>query len=173
MAASTITRNAWTDGAAGTTVNNAQLQIIYNKIDEMFAGAGSYATFEFGGGVKVDGVLEVSGFKENAPTVTISSNVVSVNMATQNVVPFTFNANVNTTTITNTPASGKYGSILWVVKANGSSFTWVWLTSTVVWDAGGAPTFVTTNNNVMVFLTYTVDGGTTWRGIVVAGHYAS
>jgi hypothetical protein len=58
---------------------------------------------------EVDGVLEVSGFKENAPTVTISSNMLSVNMNTQNVVPFTFNANITTTTITNIPASGKYG----------------------------------------------------------------
>jgi hypothetical protein len=50
MAASTITRVTWTDGAAGTVVNNARKNSdFYDKVDQMFAGAGSYATFTFGG----------------------------------------------------------------------------------------------------------------------------
>lgn len=175
MAASTITRVPWTDGPAGTVVNNAvKNSDIYDKIDQMFAGAGSYATFEFGGGVKVDGMFEYSGFKANAPTVVISSNTLTVNLATQNVVPFSFNANITgAPSLSNVPASGKYCAIFWLVTANGSSFTWSWLTSTVVWDGGGAPTFVTTNNHVMAFITYTTNGGTTWRGAVVGGNYGS
>lgn len=58
MAASTITRDTWTNdtGTAanpnldGTVLNNSVLQNhIYARIDAMFAGAGSYATFTLGG----------------------------------------------------------------------------------------------------------------------------
>lgn len=63
MAASTITRFSWADDTGtfsapnndGTPINNAQLTAIWNAIDQMFAGAGSYATFEFGGLLKADG----------------------------------------------------------------------------------------------------------------------
>lgn len=56
MAASTITRVTWTDGAAGTVINNARKNSdIYDKIDEMFAGAGSYTTFTLGGLLVVEG----------------------------------------------------------------------------------------------------------------------
>src|SRR4029077_10297781 len=56
MAASTITRVTWTDGAAGTVINNARKNSdIYDKIDEMFAGAGAYATFALGGLLRVEG----------------------------------------------------------------------------------------------------------------------
>jgi len=64
MAASTITRATWTNdtGTAsapnldGTVINNTRLQNdVYAKIDEMFAGAGSYATFTLGGKLAVEG----------------------------------------------------------------------------------------------------------------------
>jgi hypothetical protein len=56
MAATTITRATWTDGASGTIVNNAILHSdVYAKIDQMFAGAGGYATFTFGGLVAAEG----------------------------------------------------------------------------------------------------------------------
>lgn len=56
MAASTITRVTWIDGPAGTVINNARKNSdIYDKIDEMFAGAGSYATFTLGGKLAVEG----------------------------------------------------------------------------------------------------------------------
>jgi hypothetical protein len=112
------------------------------------------------------------GFSENAPTVTISSNVITVNLTTQNTVPFMFNANITTTTLSNIPASGKYCSILWLPTYNGSSFTWAWLTSTVKWPGGAAPVFTNTNAKVDAFVTFTIDGGTTWRGIIVGQNYA-
>lgn len=56
-AQSTITRTTWTDddgsGTTGTIINNAELQKIYAAIDQLFAGAGSYATFTFGGKLAV------------------------------------------------------------------------------------------------------------------------
>jgi hypothetical protein len=64
VAASTITRDAWTNDTGtpsapvgdGTILNNTVLQNhIYARIDAMFAGAGAYATFTLGGLVAVEG----------------------------------------------------------------------------------------------------------------------
>jgi hypothetical protein len=64
MAASTITRDTWTNdtgsaaapNADGTVLNNNALQNnVYARIDAMFAGAGAYATFTLGGKLAVEG----------------------------------------------------------------------------------------------------------------------
>lgn len=64
MAASTITRDTWTNdtgtpsapNADGTILNNNVLQNhIYARIDAMFAGAGAYVTFTLGGLFKAEG----------------------------------------------------------------------------------------------------------------------
>lgn len=63
MAGSTITRTHWTNDTGtpsvpvgdGTLINEAQLQAIYSAIDQMFAGAGSYATFTLAGLLKLEG----------------------------------------------------------------------------------------------------------------------
>lgn len=60
MPPSQITRVTWTDdsgsGTDGTIITNAvKNSDIYAKIDEMFAGAGLYATFTFGGLVAAEG----------------------------------------------------------------------------------------------------------------------
>lgn len=56
MAASTITRSALTNGTTpwnASTVNSA----VYDKIDELFGGVGTYATLELGGALKINGAL--------------------------------------------------------------------------------------------------------------------
>ena len=56
MAASTITRTTFTDGV--TAWNASQVNSsIYDKIDQMFGGAGTYATLELGGALKINGAL--------------------------------------------------------------------------------------------------------------------
>ncbi len=61
--ASTITRTTWTNdtgsaaspNADGTLLNNAALQAIYDKIDQMIAGGSPYNPIIFGGSVQIDG----------------------------------------------------------------------------------------------------------------------
>jgi len=64
MAASTLTRATWTNdtGSAaspngdGTLINNTRLQNdVYAPTDQLFAGAGAYTTFTFGGLVAAEG----------------------------------------------------------------------------------------------------------------------
>src|SRR5580765_1028316 len=126
---------------------------------------------------------ELSGlirtFYEYAANVSLSGTTLAVNLAGgpsspgQNVVPFTLSADVTPTTISNIPVACNFCSILWIVKANGTPHTWAWLTATVVWDGAVAPTLVSTINHIMAFQTWTIDAGTTWRGVNVAGNYAS
>ena len=70
MAASTINRSAFTNGTTpwnASTINSS----IYDKIDELFGGVGTYATFEFGGAVKVTGAL--TPVTNNTPALGSSS----------------------------------------------------------------------------------------------------
>jgi hypothetical protein len=110
---------------------------------------------------------------EDVGTPAIASNVLTIDCGSYVVIDVTFNANITTTTINNIPASGKEYSLEIYLKANGSAFTWAWLTSTVVWDAGVAPSFVTTANHYMRFLVSTKDGGTIWRGLALGSNYGS
>lgn len=67
--ASTITRTTWTNdtGSAavpnndGTVLNNAALQAIYDKIDQLFAGASPYNPLILGGSLQVDGQPHFGG----------------------------------------------------------------------------------------------------------------
>ena len=83
MAASTITRDTWTNdtgtaaapNADGTVINNNALQNnIYARIDEMFAGAGAYAIFEFGAAVNVTTKLFVNDNANAVMTVGLTIN---------------------------------------------------------------------------------------------------
>lgn len=105
---------------------------------------------------------------------TISSNTLTVDLdsgAGVDVFKFTLNANVTTMTINNIPASGKVGSFVLVMTANGTGYTWAWLTSTVKWPGGVAPTMTTTNNKADIFSFFTYDGGSTWIGSVIGQVY--
>jgi len=172
MAASTITRDIWTDddgsGTTGTILNNSRLQgNVYDRVDAMFAGTGSYTTLEFGGGVKVDGVTDLAGYKETKTDITVSSNTITINMLLGSLFNFQATANITTTTINNIPASGRYASFVLRVKGDGTARTWAWFDSTVKWASAVAPGRTSTNNKYDWFVFSTVDGGTTWSGFVM------
>lgn len=108
------------------------------------------------------------------PDLTISSNTLVVDLdggAGSEVFRFTLDANITTMTINNIPASGKVGAFVLVMTANGSPFTWAWLTSTVKWPGGVAPTMTQTNNKADIFSFFTYDGGSTWIGSVIGQVY--
>lgn len=59
MAASTINRSAFTNGTTAwnaSTINSS----IYDKIDELFGGVGTYSTLELGGALKINGALTLT-----------------------------------------------------------------------------------------------------------------
>lgn len=110
---------------------------------------------------------QLKNFSETVAALTISGGTLSVDMATANVFSFTLNANISTTLGLNIPSTGKFCAITYIITANGTAYTWAWLTSTVKWPGGIGPTLTSTVGKVDIFVVSTWDGGTTWYGAVV------
>jgi hypothetical protein len=145
MAASTITRDTWTDddgtGTFGTVLNNAILQAnIYDRIDAMFAGSGSYATFEFGGAMKSAGRLGAQSTKTGTYTIVSTDEVILAS---------------GTFTVTLLTAVGRAGQ-QFTIKNTGSGTITVATTSSQTID--GSTTFsLTANDSITV-----VSDGSNW-----------
>lgn len=78
---------------------------------------------------------------------------------------FSFTASSDTTfTIDNTRPSGDVNSFI-LELTNGGAYTITWW-SGLTWNGGTAPTLTESGIDVLAFYTY--DGGTTWRGLVIA-----
>lgn len=113
-------------------------------------------------------------FNEDATSQTITgTQALTVDFNTSNCTRLSFSGTptISSTTFNNTPAAGQFSPVTFVVTYNGNSLTWAWLTSTVKWPSGVAPTFTNTNTKTDIFHVFTVDGGTTWYGIVVGQNY--
>ena len=95
------------------------------------------------------------------------ANVIAINMALGSLFNVQATANITTTTITNIPASGRFGSFMMRVKGDGTARTWAFFDSTVKWSGTATPTRTSTNNKYDWFTFVTVDGGTTWSGFVL------
>lgn len=78
MAASVVTRSTWTDdsggGIDGTIIKNSVLQTIFDEIDLLISGTGSYTTLTVGGKLRVEGAgLQLKN--ASAPAVSAASEV--------------------------------------------------------------------------------------------------
>lgn len=109
--------------------------------------------------------LDVSGrYTELYRTASISSNTLSLNMASGHIFTCPLNANINTFTITNVP-SGVSSSVTVLFTADGTLRTVTWPTTTL-WPGGTSPTMTSTNGKVDIFSLLTVNSGVTWYGFV-------
>jgi len=73
MPASVITRATLVDNVtlwSAATVNSS----VYDKIDELFAGSGTYSTFTFGGAVTITGILTAAAGAVGAPSLTFTGD---------------------------------------------------------------------------------------------------
>jgi hypothetical protein len=59
------------------------------------------------------------------------------------------------------------------MTANGTGYTWEWLTSTVKWPSAVAPTMTTTNGKVDRYGFLTRDEGANWIGYIIGQKYAA
>lgn len=104
-----------------------------------------------------------------ATSPTSSGNALTLNLANGNI--FSHTTTENTTINFTNPASSPNGSgFLFILTQDGTgrSITWP---SSVDWDSGSAPT-VTTASKVYVLSFFTVDGGTTWYGVLLGSEFA-
>lgn len=77
---------------------------------------------------------------------------------------FTHTASANNLTVSNVPASGVVASFI-VELTNGGAYTFAFW-SGVKWAGGSVPALTASGVDVLGF--YTHDGGTTWRGLLLA-----
>ncbi|MBP6807023.1 MAG: hypothetical protein KAX51_08600 [Chromatiaceae bacterium] len=77
---------------------------------------------------------------------------------------FTHTASANNLTVSNVPATGSVGAFI-VELTNGGAYTFAFW-SGVKWAGGAVPALTAAGVDILGF--YTHDGGTTWRGLLLA-----
>lgn len=92
------------------------------------------------------------------------SGATTIDLSLGNVITATATGAVQWT-VTNPPASGIAGSFT-LILTNGGAGAQTWMTGTK-WPAGTAPTLQASGVDVLSF--FTIDEGTTWRGVLAMG----
>lgn len=100
----------------------------------------------------------------------ISAGVITYALAGSNVFAVSLNANITTSTVTGTGASGQTTSFQVVFTADGTPRTVVH-PSGIVWANGTAPTMTSTNNKRDWIQYVSHDGGTVWFGFVLGQNF--
>jgi hypothetical protein len=176
-----LTVGGFVDFAHGLQAGSTNNQIIddFGRIPEISA-----LFFSSLSGVNLTGVgllasnnawagrQDFSAYSEEHTSIAIAGAELTIDMALGSVFEFTYNASIGTTTVTNAPVSGKYGSFVLLVNTVGAALTWAWFTSLVHWPDGTPPTITATAGRIDKYFFWTRNGGATWHGAVVAQNYA-
>ena len=137
-------------GGGGGTPAGATNEIQYNN-------AGS---FDAVANIKVSGTtLQADAFTSKVGTATAGA----LNCATGDFFSITVTG-ATTLSATNVPAAGRLCSIMTQLTNGGTNVSYG--LGTLLWASGTAPTLTVAGTDVLGF--YTVDGGTTWVGLVLA-----
>jgi hypothetical protein len=110
-------------------------------------------------------------YNEPTSSPSISSNVLTLDLSAAQVFTVSLNANINTFTISNTPATASRAmSFTLIFTADGTARTVTW-GSSVKWANGTAPVLTSTNTKKDVFTFMTTDAGTSWLGFVAGQNF--
>lgn len=110
--------------------------------------------------VTVGGTLTISNALRESKSAVAASNI---DVSLSSIYTKTISANT-TFTLSNVPTSGKVASFM-LELTNPGAYTITWW-SGIKWPYGIAPSLTVSGVDTIGF--YTHDGGTTWRGIVLA-----
>ncbi len=106
-------------------------------------------------------------FKVTSPSSAAGTLV--LDMVNGNYFDVTLDEDVTTLTLSNPPASGRGGSIIFIARQDGTG-TWdiTWPVN-VIWErfSGLSPDQTTTANAVDIYWLLTIDGGVSWFGLVL------
>lgn len=106
---------------------------------------------------------EIKDYAVTHNTVSSSAGAVTFDMSTGNSFQITLSENVTSITISNPPASGKFGELRIRVIQGASAYTVTGWPS-VKWPGGTAPTITTTASAIDQIILNTDNGGTTYLG---------
>jgi hypothetical protein len=101
----------------------------------------------------------IIGLREKSSAIPASD----IDLSLANYFTKTISA-TTTFTVSNVPTSGNVGAFV-LVLTNGGAYTVNWF-SGITWASGTAPTLTASGTDLLGF--FTIDNGTTWRGLVVA-----
>ena len=113
---------------------------------------------------------ELTNDFETKATGTIASGTLAVSLNSGNHFAVSLNAAITTFTIANVPASGKAAAVVFSFTCDGTTRAITW-PSTTYWPGGSGPTMTATNGKIDIVSLYTVNGGTSWYGVVVGQNY--
>ena len=156
-AATASTNISWDSGNETLTITNGGIE-----------QTGIY-TSTFAGDIIVNGVSRFTDVEERELTVTIGGtpSSLSLDLSQANVFEVSYNASVNTFSITNPPPTDYAGSFTLVTTGTGIPYPWNW-GSAVTWSGGSAPSVTSTNGKKDIYGFITTNQGTNWYGFVGA-----
>ena len=119
-----------------------------------------------------DQELKKALLRDLAFTITSPSSVsgtLTLNMELGNYFDVTLDENVTTLTLSNSPATGKSGTVVLIARQDGTGGRAITWPASFIWetDTGGSPAQTTAANKVDVYVFTSLDAGTTWYGIVL------
>jgi hypothetical protein len=112
----------------------------------------------------------IKDYAETVTAPTISGGTLVLNLENGNVFNVSLNANITTLTISNPPISGRAGSFTLIFTADGTARTVTW-GAAIKWPGGAAPTLTSTSTKRDMFVFATLDGGTTFLGVVAGQNF--
>jgi hypothetical protein len=106
-----------------------------------------------------------SGITQASTTLTISTNTLTISLASYVSFEVTLNATISTVTLTNVPSAGNFVSFVLMITGDGTARAITWPVS-FKWPNGTAPSITSTLNKKDVFVFFTTDGGTSWEAMI-------
>ncbi len=159
-------------GYFSDTTLEAILQDIGNKYLKTDKADTISVVITFSGGTAklamADNIIErplIKDFGITHNSVSSSSGTLVLDLSTGNSFVVVLDENVSTLTLSNPPASGKFGQFTLKVIQDGAggAHTVAW-PAAVKFPGGTDPVITTSNDAVDVITCFTIDGGTTWYG---------
>jgi hypothetical protein len=142
------------DGTAGGLVGETNLN---------FDGT----IFNVTGSAIISATTRLTDIEERELTVIIGGtpSSLSLDLSQANVFEVTYNASVNSFSITNPPPTDYAGSFTLVTTGTGIPYPWNW-GSAVTWSGGSAPSVTSTNGKRDIYGFITTNQGTNWYGFI-------
>jgi hypothetical protein len=174
------------------TVGNSTINIAINSVSAVFTGNArvNSTAFEVGNTtvntyisstlsrftsnvVMSNSTLDyprIKSFAEETSAPTISGGSLTLDLNVSNIFNVNLNNNITTLTISNAQASGNGVSFVLIFTADGTGRTVSWPGS-VRWANGSAPSITSTNNKRDMFVFITLDGGSSYNGLIAGQNF--
>lgn len=152
----------------GITIDPSSTQTVDGVTTRVLARIGESLTLVSDGS---NWQIDAQSEDETSRTVSISSNVLTLDLQQTTMFSVSLNANITTLTLNNPPASGRVGFFTLLLTADGTPRTISFNGARDKFAGGMTFTPTSTNGKVDILTAFTVNGGTTYFWSVVGQNY--